>query len=170
MKYQTLFDELVFVTMNPDKWNQRTWISPVSSADKNPPENACGSFGCLAGNAVVHAGFTIAWASALPDRRLWRADGVVNEPALAALGDAPVLDFDDVANYIFGIPSSSESYGMYNGGNELGELWRWACTLTEGEITRDMFCEAMDRANAVLPEYALWDVERELVWFDAGLT
>lgn len=103
--------ELQYITDHPEAWLQETWLSP-------DPNNGCGSVGCLAGNAAIHAG-----------RAILKHDGIGEWYE----ADHPSGDFLVLGAELFDI-SEDEATWLFEGDNSLLDLWVIARDITRGEI------------------------------------
>lgn len=108
---ELLRKELQYITDHPEAWVQETWLDP-------DPNSGCGSVGCLAGNAAVHAGRAILKRD---------EDGEWYEP------DHPSGCFLELGAELFGI-NEDEAEWLFEGDNSLQELWEIASDITNGEI------------------------------------
>lgn len=145
---ELLLEELRFLTINPDKWDQDRWVEAVTPDEETRP-SACGSFGCLAGNIVLHQGIELEWfAVGHVD-----SDGVDEEfgywpiavlnPGVVWIADTTVQGklISQAANEILGLGDTHHS--LFSGSNTLDTLWRKAESLTNGEINQEHFATAL---------------------------
>jgi len=127
--------ELLFIAENPRKWDQDVWISSVRDSKDKMPE-PCGTFGCLAGNTVVHSGGKISWQY---------SDGLWN----ATLMVDGMVFVSEQAREILGL-SEEESNRLFSSDNNYKDLWDIAIDISkgvEGEFT-------VEERNKALLQYA----------------
>ncbi len=128
-----LVRELRDITLHPEKHDQATWIE----AEKNPelnPISACGTTGCLAGNAVLNSGAKLVWSAVekyddrqgrwVPSGRFKAADCVV---------DGSLMSVSRRARELFGL-SGSEADRMFDPDNSIQRLWELAIDFSEGMV------------------------------------
>lgn len=106
-----LRNELQYITDHPEAWLQETWLSP-------DPNNGCGSVGCLAGNAAIHAG-----------RAILKHDDVGNWYE----ADHPSGDFLVLGAELLDL-TLDEATWLFEGDNSLLDLWVIAHNITLGQI------------------------------------
>jgi len=77
-----LLGELQQLTIYPEKWDQGFWAVPAIDPETKRP-SACGSYGCIAGNTLIHNEYTLIWKEnpmvgyfdeASQDRHRWIAE------------------------------------------------------------------------------------------------
>jgi len=152
-----LLEELRFLTINPEQHEQGLWAEartevPLSPEDspyevEAPRPSACGSFGCLAGNTLIHKDVELDWYEATYFRengkkiQVWQADNVLNETVT-------VKDDWDGTEYEEPKPISTKARELldlteqqadrlFDGDNTQERLWELAEQITAGEITGD---------------------------------
>lgn len=104
--------ELEFITAHRERWDQRTWLQ----------RTVCGTVGCLAGNAVLNAGYVPMFHIEESDATGW----VVN-------AESQQCSVREAARRLFGLtPEQSEK--LFSPFNSLRGLWLIAEQLTDGEI------------------------------------
>jgi hypothetical protein len=117
--------ELEHITAHPEEWTQGSWILSTS-------RTACGTMGCLAGNAALHNG----WApcdergrkAKLPHLRF-----TGTEHFEFVVRDGNVRTVPYAAREVFGL-TSNEANVLFNANNKLIDLWQFAELLTDGEL------------------------------------
>lgn len=102
--------ELEFIEENPSLWDQSKWVSK------------CGTYGCLAGNALLHNGYQIDTND--PDPRL-----VVKKDGINC-GNI----FDTAAD-VLGL-TYGQANMLFDSINSLNTLWELAKLFTDGAIKR----------------------------------
>lgn len=132
-----LLSELRFLTIHPDKWDQSLWVKYVGP--ENPRTSACGSFGCLAGNAVLRENIELAWyeiqhfdvnVGAIRGTNVWYADYTIDHEHI-----------EEKATELLGLtPHQAER--LFDGDNSLDTLWELAESITLGEIDEYDYIEA----------------------------
>lgn len=144
-----LRETLEFVTANPDLHRQRIWFgfrdgSGVSTtdreivqrakargADREKPipalaDTACGTAGCLFGWAAVIEGSRVQVVLRKPT---WSPD----EYAAIELRDDYDQDWEAAGREVLGL-SFDNAQALSHADNSVGDLWRMASILTQGEI------------------------------------
>lgn len=104
--------ELEYVTVHRDEWQQGTWL-------RRSDVTACGTVGCLAGNTVLHHGWTPNWYEYLITEEVTK-DGVISEVQAVA------RDLLDLEPY--------QAKALFEAGNTLIELWVLANVVSDGEV------------------------------------
>lgn len=152
-----LLEELRHLTIHPEQHDQSCWATATTQVeegygDVEPPRpSACGSFGCLAGNAVLHQGIGLYWYQY--DRETedgtvtvaWRANFTV-ENQKTPWGQQKVSISAKARELLDLTPTQGER--LFDGGNSLESLWRIAEQITGGEISRWQYQLALrDRDN-----------------------
>jgi len=164
-----LRSELRFLTINPDKWDQGLWVK-VEQEEKPGRPSACGSFGCLAGNTVVHEDLELAWykevhtvwerdedgsvryqnGSPVPVRHedgrvkrvtRWQADNVIVDRHED--GEEITVPIEDRAAEELGL-TSYQAEKLFSGDNDEATLWELAEKLTLGQICRSNYDDAKE--------------------------
>src|SRR5919108_1047214 len=126
--------ELEFVTDHPEHWDQESWLRAAT----------CGTVGCLAGNAVLHAGYE-------PHGALRTYGGATSyvrvpgdHPDALATGYADgrhIASVCDVARRLLGLDYQQASQLFYES-NTLRTLWELAARFTDGEVEVPLDLEA----------------------------
>lgn len=111
--------ELEYVTAHRDEWRQNTWLERTT----------CGTVGCVAGNAVLHAGYEPVYG-----RNTSRSDAAAYLHDPAHTTRSKIRPIADVARELFGL-SEYQAGQLFHPQNSLYELWRFAERFTGGEIT-----------------------------------
>lgn len=158
---EKLHEELRFLTINPDKWNQGLWVK-VEQVERPGRPSACGSFGCLAGNTVVHEDMELLWyedeetvwvrdkhgdmvwdrnGNPIPTRNedgttkrvvFWHADDTI--VGVDEDGVPIVRSIHDAARDELGL-NEHQAGKLFSPDNTESELWDLAEKLTLGEIS-----------------------------------
>jgi hypothetical protein len=134
---ERLLEELRFITLHPEKHNQSLWAEAVTPKGKRP--SACGSFGCLAGNAVIHEGHDLLWKKedetwddkAQKWRQTWIADNVAG--VVEGIQE-PDPEIEVVARNIFGL-TFEQGEILFDGDNTRDRIWECARFITANEPT-----------------------------------
>lgn len=105
--------ELQYVTDHRDEWKQSHWLHPTT-------KSACGTTGCLFGNAALHAGRVIPLKGA--DGDIW-----------AYKPDHPSGDWIELGAELFGL-DFTDAADLAWGQNSLFDLWAIANEITNGAI------------------------------------
>lgn len=146
---ELLLEELRFLTINPDKWDQDRWVEAVTSDEETRP-SACGSFGCLAGNIVLHQGIELAWFAVghVDSYGVDEEEGeywpiAVENPGVVWIAETTVQGelISCAANKVLGLGDIHHS--LFSGSNTLDTLWHKAEILTNGEINQEHFATAL---------------------------
>lgn len=137
MKYieaRRLAAELRNIVLNPETHNQENWAMATSDPRKNSDRTACGTTGCLAGNAVINAGYK-------PD---WRKDEVYDYStntfsnqwyaSTCIMPNGTSVYIRDTAMDLFGL-SSGEARELFEASNSVRRLWELAIRYSDGFIT-----------------------------------
>jgi len=135
-----LREELVKITLNPERWNQGDWIQGVKGPADSPPE-PCGTFGCLAGNTVLAENVPLQWefnelgldVNGKP-HGYWYVERTES-------GDS----IRNTAQSILGLTHWQASE-LFAGSNGLDDLWRVASKISAGEISDRDYRTAMRKA------------------------
>lgn len=167
---ERLLEELRFVTIFPEKWDQSLWFSSGVDAtdedtDKDAPVSngvsACGSFGCLAGNTVAREGLDLAWykASKFDENGnftgyRWEASRVYvesKEEFDKRMADVPedrrtwlsraTREIPDVAADVLGL-NYTQHDRLFSGENSLDDLWETAYIVSGGQISEADYADA----------------------------
>lgn len=147
---ERLLAEIRNITLHPEKHNQGLWVEAIG---KRP--SACGSLGCLAGNAVVNEGHDLLWVKSddqwdaarqkwFPS---WIADNVAGTVDGVTYGGGELIEnpsIDVVARKLFGL-NSEQSDSLFDGSNTLDDIWNLAIEFTAEQL--DPITEA-DRDEA----------------------
>lgn len=136
--------ELSYITTHPERWYQGDWVRALTDEDKFGPQppTACGTQGCLAGNAVVHADGELHWERGewydyeTGKYKLYWKTEFVTMP-----GDEEKSHIENAARDLFGLNSEQADY-LFAAENSLDDLWRLAGIISDGKITPE------DRAKA----------------------
>lgn len=134
-----LRDELTYITVYPEFWNQGDWVNPVNrefgTAETPPP--ACGTMGCLAGNTVLHEGGELQWVKGdywdyetNAMKFYWRTEYVIMPQEF----EEEHIDY--AARKTLGL-NSDQADALFDGGNDLDDLWEKAYAVSDGKITPD---------------------------------
>lgn len=158
--------ELEKVTHNPENHDQSVWFAvprgPDEDAQPKAAGSSCGSKGCLAGNAVVHAGFELDFYKEMIFRDgvyepVWLAEFVKGEKD----GNGRQVSIAEKARELFGLRpwQSQELFEPYN---SVERLWELAIDYSGGMISMSEAFRALrvGRANAI--EKAKADVRDEI--------
>lgn len=119
--------ELEYITAHPEEWRQGEWLWRVPVDEEVPTwrvvdkldEMQCNTFGCLAGNTVLHAGDKIKWQGQTSTM-------VVNE-------DDFLKPISQRARELLGL-TKDQANDLFAGTNSLAAMWRMANSFTNGEI------------------------------------
>lgn len=142
----TLRDELTYITVFPEFWNQGDWVNPVNSeiGFASTPPTACGTMGCLAGNTVLHANGDLQWEkgewwdyATQTMKFYWRTEYVL----MPSKTEKEHIEY--AARDHLGL-NNTQADSLFDGGNDLDDLWEKAYAVSDGKITRE------DRAKAEL--------------------
>jgi hypothetical protein len=110
--------ELEFVTAEPERWDQSTWVHYVDRSDAEPGADwTCGTTACLAGWTALHAGY----------RPHPPYESVVVGPR------GTPEDVEDLARRLLGLTPGQANL-LFDGSNTLRDLWELARALTDGAI------------------------------------
>lgn len=118
---ELLRKELEYITAFPEEHQQKDWL--VMNR-----ENVCGTAGCLAGNAALHAGRVVGYTAVTEKLTIWRPENWETYPpynmdrAWTAIGKE-LFDISDA--------QAITLFGPYN---SLRRLWEIAREITHGEI------------------------------------
>lgn len=128
-----LRSELTRITMNPEAHDQAVWME----AEKDPtqyPQTACGTTGCLAGNAVLHAGDKLLWEPKM------RYDYDTDQYVQSGKFEARLCQVEGVtrsvasrAGELFGL-SDFQRDEMFAAHNSIADLWSFAIEFSDGRI------------------------------------
>jgi len=139
-----LRNELSYITTHPERWNQGDWVTALNDELKFAPQppTACGTMGCLAGNAVVHADGDLHWEKGEwydyttgKYKPYWKTEFVTMP------GAEDKEHIETAARDLLGLTSEQADY-LFAAENDLDDLWRLAEIISDGKIT------AEDRAKA----------------------
>ena len=124
--------ELEYVTAHRDQWYQPEWLT----------RSVCGTTGCLAGNAVLNAGYR-------PD---WNYESSIHQTDTAVVVDVESgerRDVLDVATRLFGLDDDDADW-LFHPQSSLLQLWVTASHLTEGaiEVPPELLVEFSEEARA----------------------
>jgi hypothetical protein len=112
--------ELEYITAHPEEHDQLIWLR-----NRFEGENRCGTAGCLAGNAVLHAGRVEGWTDVKYDGRKY----VVGPTRYFPSGGS----WTDVGAELFGL-NTDQAIDLFDETNTLRRMWRLANRFTYGEI------------------------------------
>jgi hypothetical protein len=169
-----LLAELRHLTIHPEKWDQGLWVKVVQK-ERPSRASACGSFGCLAGNTVLHEGFELDWYGEVS--RVYERDAegaIVYEKGQAVsvldedgvpkvytewLADVVIVSIEktepieDVAAKELGL-NSYQADLLFSGDRTEAELWELAQNITLGEIDDWDYQEAREDRDELARENA----------------
>lgn len=122
-----LRDELTFITVHPEKHNQDVW---GEAPDDGGKPSACGTVGCLAGNAVVNAGFELDWFQLFGDdgKSRWGASRV------KGVRGARGKTIRSVARELFGL-TEYQSDRLFDSPHNVANLWEMAIEYSDNRIS-----------------------------------
>lgn len=162
--------ELEKVTYNPENHDQSIWFTvPRTENETDKPVaagSACGSKGCLAGNAVVHAGFELDFYKDMIFRdgafkRVWIAEFVKGETN--QYGNR--VSISEKARELFGL-RHWQSEELFNPHNSVERLWELVIDFSGGLITSSHAFQALrigrEKAVKKAVEKAKADVRDEI--------
>lgn len=148
-----LLAELRNITLHPEEWDQGDWLYTNSEEDPTGADFACGTFGCLAGNTVVHQDIELNWVQvtryhyvngeAIPYLS-WKADFVKEKDEW---GD--FISIAKKARQLLGL-NDVQGTELFSSENYLDDLWETAYTVTGGKITPLDYEEAQRERLAVV--------------------
>lgn len=113
--------ELEHITAHREEWQQSVWLRTTTLT-------ACGTVGCLAGNAVVHAGWAPVHNGELVDVRQH-----VGAQFDVVMRDGKTMSIRDAARQELGLEYWQANL-LFGGSNSLVWLWEVADALTDGEL------------------------------------
>ena len=148
---ERLRDELVRITLNPEVHDQEVWVEAKTDPRKLGDLSACGTTGCLAGNAVVSAGLQLEWtAKESYDAIQARYVSTGTYQAVHCRDtDGTVKSIATKARELFGL-SYEEADLMFSPYNSVPELWRLAIEFSNGQISyQDALAAYETRAQRV---------------------
>lgn len=141
LNVRKLHDELRYITIYPEKWDQGNWIRPESydhpelnENNEDTPPTACGTVGCLAGNVALRAGWKPNWEFN-SFSHTWDINNVTS-PITGGVGSV-----SGVARTELGL-THRQAETLFNGDNTLRGLWAIAERITCGEISEYDFDRA----------------------------
>lgn len=127
---QRLVRELTDITVHPEKHDQTAW---ARSTAQDPTKTACGTVGCLAGNAVINAGHKLHWEHVgWGDHPEWVAHYIEPEQK----GQPVTRLIREEARDLFGL-TSDEAESLFDQDNTVPNMWSQAIEFADGYI--DMF-------------------------------
>lgn len=126
MNHQEIEDIITYIEDHPDEWHQLTWARKFRN-------RSCGSAYCLAGHAVVRAGYKINW------QRHSSADTCRDK-------DGTLHCIRDVAQEVLGLDEGQASW-LFAGFNTIDDLKRIAKAFRNGESTADLSWPQETNAN-----------------------
>lgn len=143
-----LAGELHKITISPETHDQSVWAHAQLDPTKTPV-TACGTTGCLAGNAVLNAGYPLAWfKSDKYDENVgrfvpvWKADDCI-------LPNGEHRTISTAARDLFGLTSGQASR-LFEPDNSVADLWDLAIDYSGGHISVHDVIEAFQaRAERV---------------------
>lgn len=145
---QRLIAELTKITVHPELHNQVVWTQADKNPNEQPPGTACGTVGCLAGNAVITARFPLIWGESEiwndeTDRYelKWRASECKVEGQIRAIETA--------ARDLFGL-TQNEARDLFDQDNSLTDLWAKAIEYSNNWIGVEHVIEAFQEREAHL--------------------
>jgi len=144
-----LRDELVRITLNPEVHNQEVWVEAKRNPRRLADLSACGTTGCLAGNAVVSAGLELEWTA--------KESYDVMSAAYVRTGTYQAVNCRDTngrvktiaakARELFGL-SYEQADCLFSPYNSIPELWGLALQFSNGQISyRDVLDAYETRAQ-----------------------
>lgn len=162
---EKLLKELRFLTIHPEKWDQSRWAQ--AEGEEPPRVSACGSFGCLAGNTVIHEGRKLDWYSEdVPEYNpdgsraqtddgwtkyvtRWFADRVFTGKTDPVWGEPETREIHYQARDDLGL-TEHQAEKLFSESNTELDLWDLAQSLTLGQISIDDYDQAVaDRDRAL---------------------
>jgi len=120
-----IYEELMFIANNPEKWRQGVWVADVE-ADNVP--SACGTYGCFAGNTVVHSGEKLDWERS---GGTWYTEKTESGEHISVR-----------ARDLLGL-TQAQSDLMFAGDNSYRDLWDYAIQFSGGMLTTEQMQNAM---------------------------
>lgn len=140
--------ELHKITVSPETHNQSVWAQTKLNPD-NAPGTACGTTGCLAGNAVLAEGYKLDWFKSehYDDNQgkwspIWKADNCV-------LPNGDGRSISSAARDLFGLTPGQASR-LFEPDNSVADLWDLAIDYSDGHISVHDVVEAFQaRAERV---------------------
>ena len=136
IKSRELLRQLRKLTVHPDQHDQGVWVKATTEGtpETAPRPSACGSFGCLAGNAVLASGKELYWErqgfgtnAEGKDIVRWIADYVQGP------GDELGRSIADEAQALLGL-DDDQARMLFSGSNTREDLWHLAIEYTHGEL------------------------------------
>lgn len=156
-----LLKELRHVTIHPEQWDQGVWAKATQEEKPDPRPSACGSYGCLAGNTVIHSG----------ERLYWEKEGTIfQDGAEVPLWIAAFVQTAEghrgesvsyTAQALFGM-TRHQAMRMFAGENTLDQLWEIAGEIAGGEISNYEYNEAKRAAARVKKQAVLKEAQDNL--------
>jgi len=136
-----LHKELRFIAENPEKWNQGSWVNEIRALETELPA-PCNTFGCLAGNTVIHKGDELLWNFY---DGVWETEWTIDGARVSERARQYLELTHDQASALFA-PS-----------NTYYRLWELAMQFSDGGLTIEQRKEAieiyyMNRSRQLLKE------------------
>lgn len=142
-----LRDELTDITVHPEKHNQNVW---AEAPDDNGKPSACGTVGCLAGNAVINAGYQLEWYKTYTDDDTlrWGTNRVLDKET----GErGPAIKY--VARDLFGL-TGTQANRLFDSYHTVTDLWEMAIEYSYGIIRLSDAVDAFrQRADLEVSEF-----------------
>lgn len=158
LNVELLREELRNITIHPELHAQGLWVGAETEVElppgvdrysdewydfKTPPPPACGSYGCLAGNTVVHGGHELDWFidyhETLPGKKvaIWKAESILDEYITHYEGTEDEFtekkSIHTKAKEMFDL-TERQANKLFDGDNSLDDLWRYAEEISAGQI------------------------------------
>lgn len=158
--------ELEKVTHNPENHDQSVWFAVPRGLDEDAQPKAagssCGSKGCLAGNAVVNAGFELDFYRDTIYRDgmykpVWLAEFVKGEKD----EHGRAVSIAEKARELFGL-RPWQSQELFEPHNSVERLWELAIDFSGGLITMSEAFQALRIGREQAVEKAKADVRDEI--------
>lgn len=137
---ERLLKEVTYITVFPERWNQGDWVIATEETkwDTSREPEACGTMGCLAGNAVINAGGKLKWEKASwydyvtqEYKDYWKTEFVF----LPANTEYPE-HIETAAKELLGL-DSDQADALFSGENSLNDMWEISYAISDGQITPD---------------------------------
>lgn len=163
-----LHQELRHATIYPEKHDQSVWFKQIDGVAGAEP--ACGTFGCLAGNTILHSGEKLDWRFMPEDTETWGYDYLTPDEVKelpetveghwTAEHTASGESAFDRGRELLGL-TRHQADKLFEGDNTLDILWELAEEMTLGEISswdyetakRDAAAARLNEAHKALDDY-----------------